>query len=128
MIGKRSPVIIVVGALILSLGARPIFAQQTAEQLSKRIRPQSDPAFLFLAKTSEKHDAKLKADMAKLVSDARAGKIVPRTESQLPSGQRQNLSKTAKIAIIAGVAVAVVGLVGWYAFTHAAQCKSRCVL
>jgi len=127
MISRRSVSLALAGALVLSVGARPTFAQSAAEQLRGRIRPRTESAFLFLSKNNEARDDKLRSDLARLVSDAKAGKIVPRSESQLPSGKSRNLSKTAKIAIIAGVAVVVVGLIGWYAFTHG-ECKSRCVL
>ena len=58
---------------------------------------------------AEKNQAceKLKADVAKLVADARAGKLkVP--AQQFPPPQRNNLSKGATIAIVAGIAGAIV--------------------
>jgi cell division protein FtsL len=56
---------------------------------------------------------KLKADVAKLVSDAKAGKLkVP--AQQFPQPKRNNLSKGAKIAIGAGIAAAVIFIILWY--------------
>lgn len=49
---------------------------------------------------------KLKADVAKLVADAKAGKIkVP--AQHFPQPKRNNLSTGAKIAIVAGIGAAV---------------------
>ena len=61
------------------------------------------------ATPSEKSQAqeKLKADVTKLVSDAKAGKLkVP--AQQFPQPQRNNLSTGAKIGIIAGIAGAII--------------------
>ena len=128
MISRRLPSLGLAGVLVLSIGARVSFAQSGAEELSRRLSQQTGPTFLFLSKSTANRDEKLKSDMAKLMSDARAGKLKAPVQLQLPAGKSNNLSKTAKIAIIAGVAVVVVGLVGWYAFTHGGSCKSRCVL
>jgi uncharacterized membrane protein len=59
--------------------------------------------------TAEKTQAqeKLKADMTKLVSDAKAGKLkVP--AQQFPQPHRNNLSTGAKIGIVAAIAGAIV--------------------
>ena len=65
------------------------------------------------ASTAEKKDArsgdKLKQDVVKMVSDAKAGKTsIPSPQIQT---KRNNLSKGQKIAIVAGIAAAVVVLV-----------------
>ncbi len=44
--------------------------------------------------------AKIKKDMNKLLNEAKAGKIAPRSQ-QFPQTSRNNLSKTTKIALIA---------------------------
>ena len=57
-----------------------------------------------------KANEKLKADMAKLVADAKAGKLkVP--AQQFPQTQRNNLSTGAKIGIIAAIAGIIVAIV-----------------
>ena len=54
--------------------------------------------------------AKLKADVTKLVADAKAGKLkVP--AQQFPQTQRNNLSTGAKIGIIAAIAGIIVAIV-----------------
>jgi hypothetical protein len=50
---------------------------------------------------------KLKADMTKLVSDAKAGKL-KMPAPQFPQPQRNNLSTGAKIGIVAAIAGAIV--------------------
>jgi hypothetical protein len=56
---------------------------------------------------------KLKADVAKLVADAKAGKLkVP--AQHFPQPKRNNLSTGAKIAIVAGIAGAIVFIILWY--------------
>jgi hypothetical protein len=50
---------------------------------------------------------KLKADVTKLVADAKAGKLKMPAQ-HFPAPQRNNLSKGATIAIIAGIAGAVI--------------------
>ena len=56
---------------------------------------------------------KLKADVTKLVADAKAGKLKLPAQ-HFPQAKRNNLSKGAKIAIGAGIAAAVIFLVLWY--------------
>ncbi|HEU5236705.1 MAG TPA: hypothetical protein VFU37_06160 [Pyrinomonadaceae bacterium] len=53
---------------------------------------------------------RLKSDMQKLVSDAKAGKVAPRPQ-QLPSTQRSNLATAAKIGIIVGIAGIVIAII-----------------
>ena len=52
------------------------------------------------AKGASKANAKLKTDMEKLLTDAKAGKVAPRPQ-QFPPTAKNNLSKTTKIAILA---------------------------
>ena len=56
---------------------------------------------------------KLKADVAKLVTDAKAGKLKLPKE-HFPQPTRNNLSTGAKIAIFAGIAGAIVFIILWY--------------
>jgi len=123
---NKSISIVLLLCLAFGLTARSAYAQQLAP-LSARLAKSGNPEFVFSAAPAHKSDDKLRSDLLKLTEEARAGKLRLATQSQLPPGKSHNLSKTAKIAIIAGVAVVVVGLVGWYAFTHT-SCKSRCVL
>ena len=60
-----------------------------------------------------KANEKLKADVAKLVADAKAGKLKMPAQ-HFPQPKRNNLSTGAKIAIIAGIAGAIIFTVLWY--------------
>jgi Flp pilus assembly protein TadB len=92
--------------------------------------PQSKPANQFLTKpeasSTAKSNEKLKSDVAKMVAETKAGrKGVP--TSQFPMPQRNNLSKTAKIAIVAGIVLVVIAII----IVHEVRelhCESRCVL
>ena len=53
---------------------------------------------------------RLKSDMQKLVSDAKAGKVAPRPQ-QLPGTGRSNLATAAKIGIIVGIAGIVIAII-----------------
>ena len=73
-----------------------------------------------------KPNEKVKADVAKLVAETKAGKrsVIPST--QFPPPHRNNLSKGAKIGIIVGVALVVIAIIVWKSFEY--DCESRCVL
>ena len=82
--------------------------------LSAYARTGSDPKEpeVKSATPTEKTQAqeKLKADVTKLVADAKAGKLkVP--AQQFPQSQRNNLSTGAKIGIIAAIAGVIVAIV-----------------
>lgn len=74
-------------------------------------RSGSDPKepTVKLAPPAEKTQAqeKLKADVTKLVADAKAGKLKMPAQ-QFPQSQRNNLSTGAKIGIVAAIAGAIV--------------------
>lgn len=94
-------------AMISSLGGASVFAH-----------PASDPKTAAETRTSSKSsasatnetkpDEKLRVDMLKLVADAKAGKVAPRSEPQFPRSQKNNLSTGAKIGIVAAIAGAIV--------------------
>ena len=93
--------------------------------------PQSETANQFLtrpnAAPAAKSNDKLKADVAKMVSETKAGQKGAPATQQFPMPQRNNLSKTAKIAIVAGIVLVVLAIV----IVHEAKglhCESRCVL
>lgn len=63
------------------------------------------------AKASEK----LKADVMKLVADAKAGKLKSPPPQFPARTKRNNLSKGAKIAIVAGIGALIFGIIAWRA-------------
>lgn len=56
---------------------------------------------------------KLKADVTKLVADAKAGKLKMPAQ-HFPQPKQNNLSKGATIAIGAGIAAAIIFIILWY--------------
>ena len=54
---------------------------------------------------------KLRADMLKLVADAKAGRVAPAPLPQMQPQKSNSLSKGAKIAIGVGIAVAVIAII-----------------
>lgn len=66
------------------------------------------------ASTDVKRNEKLRADILRLVGDARAGKLkLPAQQFPAPT-HRNNLSTGAKIAIIGGIAGAIIFIILWY--------------
>ena len=106
--------------LIISL-ATMVFAQSS---------PQSKTTNQFLinpAASTAKSNEKLKSDVAKMVAETKAGRKGAPATSQFPMPQRNNLSKTAKIAIVAGIVLVVIAII----IVHEVRdlhCESRCVL
>jgi hypothetical protein len=54
----------------------------------------------------------------KLLSDARAGKVVPPERRQMKPAKSNSLSKGAKIGIGVGIAVVVIALIVKYQMNH----------
>ena len=96
----------------------------SAQSKSGPNEAQSQDHSSLTPKVSEPN-AKVRSDMAKLVADAKAGKVAPRT-SQFPQPQRNNLSKGAKIAIVAGIVVVVLAIIVVHEVNNI-HCETRCV-
>lgn len=111
----------VVCVLIMSLAV--MLYGQSSPQSKTTNQFLTDPGTASPTKPNEK----LRADVAKMVGETKAGrKGIPAT-SQFPPPQRSNLSKTAKIAIVAGIVLVIVAIV----VVHEARqfhCESRCVI
>jgi len=107
--------------MIISL-ATVVFAQSS---------PQSKTTNQFLinpdAASTAKSNEKLKSDVTKMVAETKAGRKGAPATSQFPMPQRNNLSTTAKIAIVAGIVLVVIAII----IVHEVRdlhCESRCVL
>jgi len=70
------------------------------------------------AAADHKRNEKLRADVEKLLSDAREGKVVLPERRQMKPAKSNNLSKGAKIAIGVGIAVVVIALIVKYQMNH----------
>jgi hypothetical protein len=93
--------------------------------------PQAKTTNQFLANpetvSAAQCNEKLRSDVANMIAETKAvRKTVPSTP-QFPTPQRNNLSKTAKIAIVAGIVLVVIAII----IVHEVRdihCESRCVL
>jgi hypothetical protein len=98
-----------VAALICCLCGTSVFGRtgsDSAEPPTKSAPP---------VKNEANPNEKLRADMHKLVGDAKAGKIAPRPSSPFQQTRRNNLSTGAKIAIVAGIGALIFGIIAWRA-------------
>jgi len=71
-----------------------------------------------IPKKEAKANENLRADMLKLLEDAKAGKVAPTARPQIQPAKSNSLSKSAKIAIGVGIAVLVIALIVKYQKDH----------
>jgi len=116
----RNLAITLICALILGVAAPFAAAQSNSEPNSAT--PQKETS---VSQKTNARNEKVRADIARLLADARAGKVAPRT-SQLPPRQSNGLSKGAKIAIVAGIAVVVLAIIVVHGVSNI-HCETRCV-
>lgn len=123
MLNKLASVFLVI-ALICTTGAMSAFGQSASNTTTELSLEEDSPP---PANPNEaQRNAKLKADVATLLKDARAGKVTPAAKSQIQPSKGNNLSKTAKIAIVVGIVLVVTAIIVYKSFEY--DCKSRCVL
>jgi TRAP-type uncharacterized transport system fused permease subunit len=105
--------VLLVFALFCTLGVRAAFARGSSEPETKAAETASQPVGPSKSEVAptEKPNQKLRADMIKLVRDAKAGKVVPAARPQIQPAQSNSLSKGAKVAIGVGIAVAVIAVI-----------------
>jgi len=77
--------------------------------------------------STPKSREKLKSDVAKMVAETKAGRSGAPATSPFSQPQRNNLSKTAKVAIVAGIILVVVAIIIVHEVRNV-HCESRCVL
>ena len=90
--------------LMISL-ATMAFAQSSPQAKAKNEFPTNPGA------TAARSKEKLKSDVAKMVAETKAGRIGVPATSSFPQPQRNNLSNTAKIAVVAGIVLVVVAII-----------------
>lgn len=120
---KRIVSVAVVAALTCALGGAPARAN-TPPKVGGAVRAATPPAPPAAATTTGvSHDGKLKADMLRLVADAKAGKVSTAAPRQSPQPAMSNsLSKGQKIAIGVGIAAAIIVAVVVYKATCDGMC------
>ncbi|HET6890670.1 MAG TPA: hypothetical protein VFH31_06175 [Pyrinomonadaceae bacterium] len=125
-------------ALMTTLCWRSTFAQSVPPTTSELSPPvdstaptttaRNDSTTPTTARNEGGSNERLKAGVATLLSDAKAGKIAPASKSQIQRAQSNNLSKKQKIVIVAVavvVALAITAIVVYKGLEW--DCKSRCV-
>jgi len=100
---KLRPVFLALVMVTSSVVATPVFARSVTEPKAPVEKAKASTGSAPAAKDQAAPNAKLKGDMQKLLTDAKAGKVAPRAQ-QFPNTRRNNLSTGAKIGIIAAIA------------------------
>lgn len=125
-------------ALMITLCWRSTFAQSvspTTSQLSLPVEStaptttvRNDLTTSTTARNEGGSNERLKAGVATLLTDAKAGKIAPAAKSQIQPAQSNNLSKKQKIVIVAVVVVVALAITAIVVYKGLEwDCKSRCV-
>jgi uncharacterized membrane protein len=112
---KRFASVIVIAALCCTLGVQTAFARGSAEPESKSKAADLATTPVGTTKSevapAEKPNEKLRADVLKLVADAKAGKVTIPVKSQIQPAKSNNWSTGAKIAVGVGIAAAIVAVI-----------------
>ena len=105
---KKFAAISLVAFLMCTLGGAPAFAQNKSASEVKwnTIKDSSDSG--IAGKKEAQPDRSLKADISKMVAEAKAGNGLRVVDPQNQPKQSNSLSKATKIAIVAGIAVVII--------------------
>ncbi len=105
---KKYAALVLVAALFCTLGGTPAFAQNKPLPDNKTNEFSDLPDSALAVKKEAQPGGSLKANIQKLVADARAPKGVSVTDPQNQPKQSNSLSKGTKIAIVVVIAVAII--------------------
>jgi hypothetical protein len=98
---KKITSMVIAGVLVTCLSGIAFAASATDSDPAVRAKESSTKSA-----ARDKANEKVKADMMKLVADAKAGKVAP-TPQQFPRATKNNLSTGAKIGIAAAIGGAI---------------------
>jgi len=102
--------IVLAAALVCTLAWTPAFASTPSKPGSKTHGTADQP--VVVTEADKVVNEKLRAEILKLVADAKAGgNVVKFPRPQIQSTHRNNLSTGAKVAIGVGIAVAVIAVI-----------------
>jgi hypothetical protein len=107
---KKFASLMLVFALICTLGTFAFASTQSDPELDS-VGVSAALGLSPVTRTKAKPNEKLRADMLKLVADAKAGKVALAERPQIQPAKSNNLSKRTKIAIGVGIAIAVVAVI-----------------
>lgn len=109
MLNKLASIVLVT-ALVCALGGTSAFANSASDPEAKP-KAAETPSADTAKKTEVQPNTKLRADVLKLVTEAKAGKLKLAERPQIQPARSNNLSKGTKIAIGVGIAVAVIAII-----------------
>jgi hypothetical protein len=110
---KKIASLTLVCALVCALSGTPAFAQTLPVPDAKLNQVIVPPDSVSAGKKEAQPNGSLKTEISKLVADAKAGKGLLVSDPQTQPRQSNGLSKGAKIAIVAGIATAVILIVSF---------------
>ena len=110
MLTKFASLLLVI-ALVSTLGGNSTFANSPTKPDAKRNVADVPGESEISDKTKVQPNEKLKAEMVKLIADAKAGKVAPAERPQIQPAKSNNLSKGTKIAIGVGIVIAVIAVI-----------------
>jgi hypothetical protein len=115
---KQIASLLLIAAIVCTLGGNSGFAQTSSitDATSNKENGQLDSGIAEKKEAQQK--SSLKADIAKVVADAKAGKRLTVSDPQNQPAQSNNLSKGWKIGIVVIVALVIVTFVAIHVSHH----------
>jgi peptidoglycan hydrolase CwlO-like protein len=102
--------LVMVLTMISTIGGTSVFARTATDTRSSGQETKTSSGKASPVKGKAAENSKLKADVQKLLADAKAGKVAPRSQKS-PNGGRYNLGTGAKIGIAVAIAGAIVAII-----------------
>ena len=115
---KQIASLLLVAAIVCSLGGSSGLAQTSSLPDTIQNKESSLPDSALAEKREAQQKSSLKAEVAKLVADAKAGKRLTVINPQNQPAQSNNLSKGWKIGIVVIVALVIVTFVAIHVSHH----------
>jgi hypothetical protein len=115
---KQIASLLLVAAIVCTLGGTPCFAQTSSLPDAGSNKENSLPDSGIKEKKEAQQKSSLKAGIAKLVADAKAGKRLSVSDPQNQPAQSNSLSKGWKIGIVVIVALVIVTFVAIHVSHH----------
>ena len=106
---KKLASVVIVTAIVCTLGGTAAFGNSLLNPDAKT--GTSEVPAGAPAKKEVKPNEQLKNNMLKLVSDAKAGKVMPAAKSQIQPAKSNHWSNGTKIVVGVGIAVAVIPVI-----------------
>jgi hypothetical protein len=105
---KKFASLVLVVTLVCTLCGPKLFAQNKQQPEAELSSVNDSPVLNSAVEKEAQRGARLKAGIQRLVADARTGKGLAVTDPQAQPAQSNSLSKTVKIGLVVGIALAVI--------------------